>query len=253
MSLWPPELSLTVLSHLNATDLCLASCVWQELAKDQVLWHSLCLSTWGYVSIYKKLESVEFSYHKLYLKLDEGTVTFNADPFEGMGYFFRHGLLENTPEEVSKFFICSTNLKRTQMKRYLYRNQGLIDHLVRLQTFRNESLPNALRNFFAILEAPNQQDNYLESLLSKFSKRFCECNPNLDLNADMVYILCYSLIMLSVDLTSPHIKNKMSKREFIRNVRHAVHKVDDDMFGSLYDDIYLKGHIAPHSSSNIDL
>lgn len=61
-------------------------------------------------------------------------------------------------------------------------------------------------------------------------------------------MLCYSLIMLSVDLTSPHVKNKMSKREFIRNVRPAVQtKIDDDMFGNLYDDIYLRGHIAPQS------
>ena len=35
----PPELALLVLSHLNATDLCLAGCVWQNLADDEVLWH----------------------------------------------------------------------------------------------------------------------------------------------------------------------------------------------------------------------
>ncbi|KAL5012230.1 hypothetical protein ScPMuIL_010781 [Solemya velum] len=34
----PPELSLIVLSHLNATDLCLASCVWDNLANDELLW-----------------------------------------------------------------------------------------------------------------------------------------------------------------------------------------------------------------------
>lgn len=252
MSQWPPELSLTVLSNLEATDLCLASCVWQELAKDEVLWHSLCLSTWGHASVYEKPKPADFSYHKLYLSLDEGTITFNADPFVGMAYFFANNLVDESPEEIAKFLFYSRNLKRTQVKRYLYQNQDIVDFLVRLQTFKNTSLPNALRNFFAVLEAPNRQDFYLESLLSKFSKRFCECNPNVDLSPDHVYILCYSLIMLSVDLTSPHIKNKMSKREFIRNVRHAVHKTDDDMFGHLYDDIYLRGHIAPTSSSNED-
>ena len=34
--------------------------------------------------------------------------------------------------------------------------------------------------------------------------------------------MCFSLILLSVDLSSPHVKNKMSKREFIRNTRGAV-------------------------------
>jgi len=35
----PPELGLLVLSHLNATDLCLAACVWQSLGNDEILWH----------------------------------------------------------------------------------------------------------------------------------------------------------------------------------------------------------------------
>jgi F-box protein 8 len=34
----PLELSLAVLSHLDATDLCLAGCVWNDLAHDEMLW-----------------------------------------------------------------------------------------------------------------------------------------------------------------------------------------------------------------------
>ena len=34
----PPEISLAILSHLNATDLCLAACVWDNLANDEFLW-----------------------------------------------------------------------------------------------------------------------------------------------------------------------------------------------------------------------
>lgn len=64
------------------------------------------------------------------------------------------------------------------------------------------------------------------------------------LSADAVYVLCYSLILLSIDLTSPHVKNKMSKREFIRNTRRAAHNVSDDFVGHLYDNIYLIGHVA---------
>jgi hypothetical protein len=90
--------------------------------------------------------------------------------------------------------------------------------------------------------------------------------------------------LLSVDLTSPHVKNKMSKREFIRNTRNAVvadhvaqqpnhhnnqhqHHVvavhnfpqhqqqqrnnlrvgtsnGDDLFGELYDNVFLRGHVG---------
>ena len=50
--------------------------------------------------------------------------------------------------------------------------------------------------------------------------------------------------MLSVDLCSPHVKNKMSKREFIRNTRRAAQEVQDELAGHLYDNIYLVGHVA---------
>ena len=61
---------------------------------------------------------------------------------------------------------------------------------------------------------------------------------------DTVHVLCYSLILLSVDLTSPCVKNKMSKREFIRNLRPTVIGINDETLGHMYDNIYLNGHVA---------
>jgi CRISPR/Cas system CSM-associated protein Csm2 small subunit len=80
----PPELSLQILKYLNATDLCLAACVWSSLANDDILWQSLCKSTWGYATCYrinyKSPNNLSATcYRKLFLKLDEATLTFNAD------------------------------------------------------------------------------------------------------------------------------------------------------------------------------
>lgn len=247
LAVLPPEISLYVLSHLNATDLCLAACVWGELAQDEILWQSLCRSQWGYASIYSKIKNRNFSYHQLYLLLDEGTVTFNADAFMGMDYFIKHNLIDDNPLEIAHFIHCTQTLNLRQKRLYLDRRRDVLSHLIGMHNYSNQFLPHALRKFFQTLQAPNQLDSYLHFLLEKFSARFCQCNPNLQLSSDMVYILCFSLIMLSVDLTSPHIKNKMSKREFIRNVRYAIRKADDEFFGHMYDDVYLKGHIAPNS------
>ena len=41
LSQFPPEVAVSVLSHLNATDLCLAACVWQNLANNELLWQRL--------------------------------------------------------------------------------------------------------------------------------------------------------------------------------------------------------------------
>jgi len=40
---------------------------------------SLCRSQWRHVSAYRKQGSAGFSFKKLYMQLDEATLTFNAD------------------------------------------------------------------------------------------------------------------------------------------------------------------------------
>ena len=69
-------------------------------------------------------------------------------------------------------------------------------------------------------------------------------NQDLFSPAESVFILCHSLILLSVDLTSPHVKNKMSKREFVKNLRGLVQGLETDYLGDIYDNVYLEGHIA---------
>lgn len=287
LSLLPPELSLQVLSHLNATDLCLAACVWQQLASDEILWSGLCRSTWQYASIYaamrrrRRFNSNNYdddeyddddedgndhdkdgdvimrdededkevwrtiSYRRLYLLLDEASLTFNADPERGIEYLVAHRLVADEAEEIARFFNGTAKLHKHQQKLYLEKRHDVLQHLVQLQDF-NGFLPNRLREFFKrTCHAPNARNEYLTILIDQFSKRFTTCNSNLGLNKDTIFILCYSLIMLSVDLGSPHVKNKMSKREFIRNLRHAVPDVNDEYTGHLYDNVYLIGHVIP--------
>ncbi|XP_047573370.1 F-box only protein 8 isoform X1 [Lutra lutra] len=312
LEMLPPELSFTILSYLNATDLCLASCVWQDLANDELLWQGLCKSTWGHCSIYNKNPPLGFSFRKLYMQLDEGSLTFNANPeelqisdyrilvippllcleewtekkttgnkilqrtsfmsriwvtklhsncwqwlmgwgrtsaqFVGVNYFMSKGILDDSPKEIAKFIFCTRTLNWKKLRIYLDERRDVLDDLVTLHNFRNQFLPNALREFFRHIHAPEERGEYLETLITKFSHRFCACNPDLmrelGLSPDAVYVLCYSLILLSIDLTSPHVKNKMSKREFIRNTRRAAQNISEDFVGHLYDNIYLIGHVA---------
>jgi len=245
LSSLPPEISILVLSYLNATDLCLASCVWQKLGDDELLWQNLCRSCWGSASIYSKARvSPNFSYKQLYMILDEATLTFNSDPFEGEEYLLKHGLVDPNPMELAKFIHLAKKIKPDPRRKYLDARRDVLDCVMQLQNFQNLFLPNALRKFFGEISAPTERGSYLEQLLDRFSERFCSCNPKLKLEKDVVYVLCFSLIMLSVDLCSPAVKNKMSKREFIKNTKRATLHVDEDFVGHLYDNIYLIGHIA---------
>lgn len=240
----PPELSLAVLSHLNATDLCLAACVWKQLGNDEILWQSLCRSSWGSVSIYQHVRYKPDFYRKLYMMLDEATLTFNADPFVGEAYLIKNCLVDDRPMELAKFIHTASRLRAEPVRMYLEKRREVLDCVIQLQNFQNQFLPNALRKFFCKISAPSERGSYLEQIIDRFSERFVNCNPQLGLHKDVVFVLCYSLIMLSVDLCSPAVKNKMSKREFIKNTKRATLGVDEELAGHLYDNIYLIGHVA---------
>ncbi|KAK3757575.1 hypothetical protein RRG08_032740 [Elysia crispata] len=241
----PPELGLEVLSHLNATDLCLASCVWSHLANDELLWQSLCRSCWGSVSVYKYGREAQFSYKQLFMLLDEACLTFNTDPFVGVEYLTSRGILEDRPIEIARFLHTTKQLWPNKKLEFLQQRTDVLERLVQLQNFQNQFLPNALRKFFKEVSAPQERGNTLTIMIENFSERFCACNPKLGLGKDAVFVLCFSLIMLSVDLCSPHVKNKMSKREFIKNTCRAVSELSGDLAGHMYDNIYLAGHVAP--------
>eukprot|EP00118_Oscarella_pearsei_P008603 m.45290 g.45290 ORF g.45290 m.45290 type:complete len:272 (+) comp33582_c0_seq5:99-914(+) len=243
----PPELAIHIMSNLNATELCMAAGVndcWQGLASDNCLWRNLCLNTWGCVSAYEdNWQGNVPSYKELYLILDEGTVVFNVDPERGISYMINMGIIEDTPESIAAFVHSTRTLKRPKLQELLGNRQDVLEAMVQLDDYTNQFLPNALRTFFFHVPPPSERSD-LGFMLEKFSKQFCFCNPDGPLREETVYILCHSLILLSVDLTSPHVKNKMTKREFIRNLRRATPQKDDEYFGHLYDNIYLAGHVA---------
>ena len=50
-----------------------------SLANDDILWKSLCQSTWGYASCYNNNKNKQKSYRTIFMHLDEATLTFNAN------------------------------------------------------------------------------------------------------------------------------------------------------------------------------
>ncbi|XP_078355947.1 F-box only protein 8-like, partial [Oculina patagonica] len=119
LSNFPPEVAVSVLSHLNATDLCLAACVWKHLADNELLWQSLSKATWGYATAYNRKHKGKISFKELYMLLDEGTCLFNFDPHQGTIYLVRHNVLEDSVVEIAKFINCTGALYGKSVREYL--------------------------------------------------------------------------------------------------------------------------------------
>jgi len=67
-------------------------------------------------------------------------------------------------------------------------------------------------------------------------------------DADEVYAVAFSVMMLNVDQHNPSVRSKMSKLQFVTNTRRAASHVPADYLGSLYDAVAaeeLKAHDEP--------
>nr|VZH90196.1 unnamed protein product [Spirometra erinaceieuropaei] len=248
----PPELAFDILSYLNATDLYLAACVWWNLASDEVLWQGLCRATWPYCSAYKTwTEQPNFSFRILFLRLDEARLTFNIDAFEGIKYLQKYEILSDETDDLAMFLHSAPGLDPVQKRRFLETRPDVLAGLIRIKNFHQQFLPNALRALLTEIPTPEKNaSNFMAQIIQVFSEHFVRCNPSIGLPPDAVYIICFSLIMLSLDFSCPQIKNKMSKREFIRNTRRAALQAScDEFLGSLYDNVYLEGVIAKPSAA----
>ncbi len=96
-----------------------------------------------------------------------------------MQYFIDNDLVADDPSEIARFIHHTAALSRSQVRRYLQRRPDVVARVMEFQNYAREFLPNALRKCFAKLEAPPDRGTYLQDLLDSFSRRFCQCNPDL--------------------------------------------------------------------------
>ena len=84
------------------------------------------------------------------------------------------------------FFVFNDNLY------FIVFRRDVLAHLLKLQNFESMFLPNALRQFFAEISAPNDRDGFLAEVIDRFSDQFTTCNPNLGLSKGK-FKKCFSL------------------------------------------------------------
>ena len=77
----------------------------------------------------------------------------------------------------------------------------VLDAIVQLQHFQNQFLPNALRTFFKETAPLSVRNDILSDLITKFSERFCTCNPQLQLSQGktiLLWVFCLLLRCMSM-------------------------------------------------------
>ncbi|XP_061780731.1 brefeldin A-inhibited guanine nucleotide-exchange protein 2 [Nerophis lumbriciformis] len=176
--------------------------------------------------------------------IEHGIELFNKKPKRGIQYLQDQGMLASTAENIAEFLHKEDRLDTTQVGEFLGENikfnkevmYAYVDQL----NFCGGDFVSALRVFLEGFRLPGEAQK-IDRLMEKFAARYLECNQGQTLfaSADTAYVLAYSIIMLTTDLHSPQVKNKMTKEQYIKMNRGINDSKDlpEEYLSSIYHEI----------------
>uniref|UniRef100_A0A7N8Y5P8 ADP-ribosylation factor guanine nucleotide-exchange factor 2 (brefeldin A-inhibited) n=1 Tax=Mastacembelus armatus TaxID=205130 RepID=A0A7N8Y5P8_9TELE len=176
--------------------------------------------------------------------IEHGIELFNKKPKRGIQYLQDQGMLGSTAEDIAQFLHQEDRLDTTQVGEFLGENikfnKEVMYSYVDQLDFCGRDFVSALRAFLEGFRLPGEAQK-IDRLMEKFAARYLECNQGQTLfaSADTAYVLAYSIIMLTTDLHSPQVKNKMTKEQYIKMNRGINDSKDlpEEYLSSIYDEI----------------
>uniref|UniRef100_A0A4W3IKG6 ARF guanine nucleotide exchange factor 2 n=1 Tax=Callorhinchus milii TaxID=7868 RepID=A0A4W3IKG6_CALMI len=176
--------------------------------------------------------------------IEQGIDLFNKKPKRGVLYLQEQGMLGITAEDIAKFFHQEGRLDSTQVGEFLGENtkfnKEVMYTYVDQMDYCEKDFVSALRMFLEGFRLPGEAQK-IDRLMEKFAARYLECNQRQTLfaSADTAYVLAYSIIMLTTDLHSPQVKNKMTKEQYIKMNRGINDSKDlpEEYLSTIYNEI----------------
>ena len=133
-------------------------------------------------------------------------------------------MVGDQPCDVAEFLMSTKALDKGSIGEYLgeadeYSLQVMYAYVDMLD-FAGMSYVGGIRHFLKGFRLPGEAQK-IDRLMEKFAERYCLCNPEAFLSADVAYVLAYSVILLNTDAHNPQIKakDKMTLEGFLKNNR----------------------------------
>eukprot|EP00040_Diaphanoeca_grandis_P010821 m.55441 g.55441 ORF g.55441 m.55441 type:complete len:332 (-) comp22070_c0_seq1:46-1041(-) len=244
LTVLPEEVALLVIQKLGIDDIktlrrvCKA---WNVTANSDQVWRYHCTLVWSTIST---KPSIFPSWKQMYKSIRYACQMANRDGVENaFEHFHAYGLIGDDAAAKASLLNDCVLFQKSKVGVYLSQHPDEMGLFFKMQRFEQRTLPDSLRMVFSKARFPNSSSLSLAPILKMFVQQYTSCNSKYADESNNIHVLCYSVILLGVDLHNPNIKSKMTKREFIKNNRRII-PWDQDYFGDLYDDVYLHGHVA---------
>eukprot|EP01060_Flectonema_neradi_P006340 TRINITY_DN1426_c0_g2_i2.p1 TRINITY_DN1426_c0_g2~~TRINITY_DN1426_c0_g2_i2.p1 ORF type:complete len:1560 (+),score=299.45 TRINITY_DN1426_c0_g2_i2:80-4759(+) len=165
---------------------------------------------------------------------------FKKNPKKGMELFWANKVVEKDAKKTAQFFRETPGLSKIAIGEYLGVikpfNQEVLAHFVESFDFANLEIDEAVRLFLGAFKI-NGEASVIDNTMEKFAEMFTKANQQAFPNASTAYVLSFSIIMLHTDAHSAHIKDKMTKEEFMRNNKGIDEgkSLPEQMLSDIYD------------------
>jgi len=116
--------------------------------------------------------------------------------------------------------------------------------------FEGKNFTEALEYFFHEFKLPGESQK-IDRFVQAFGEAYTKQNPSCGLDADQVYVLSFSTLMLNTDLHNPEVKNKIQEDQFVKNnsnLGNDVADIPEQTLREIYNDI--KNHEIDPSIAN---
>jgi len=168
---------------------------------------------------------------------------FNNKPKLGIEHMQKSGMMGEDPQDIAEFLHETPGLNKTKIGEYVGGStdfhKAVLLQFVRALKFKNLEFEMALRRFLTTFRLPGEAQ-VIDRIMEAFAKHYYEDNPNtVFANADAVYVLAFSTIMLNTDAHSANVKNKMTKPQWLATNRKINDGADfpQEFLEKLYDRI----------------
>ncbi|KAK9828895.1 hypothetical protein WJX72_002652 [[Myrmecia] bisecta] len=181
---------------------------------------------------------------------------FNRDYKKGFQFLQTIGLLHDDmdPRAVARFLRSCPGLSKQTIGELLGENDDfflqVLDAFTHTFNFQGLAFDAAIRVYLESFRLPGEAQK-INRIMESFGALYHQQCPDLFKNADAVYILAYSVIMLNTDQHNNQVKKKMTCDEFIRNNRgiNGGDNLPQDFLRTLYASI-SRNEIRISSESN---
>ncbi|KAG8926398.1 guanine nucleotide exchange protein for ADP-robosylation factor [Tulasnella sp. 418] len=170
----------------------------------------------------------------------EGIRKFNFKPKKGIQFLIDTGFIpRKDAKSIAKFLMETDGLNKTMIGEYLgegeEENIATMHAFVDLMDFTEMPFIDALRIFLQSFRLPGEAQK-IDRYMLKFAQRYMDGNTNTPFaNADAVYVLAYSTILLNTDAYNPQALFKTMMRAQRKGVARS-----NDRFFSASHSIHVK-------------